>query len=214
MVTSFQFSTLVGTLILSVIALPTIQAGYRPEAQQQHHHHQQQQQQQQWKQRHHPRQQIQHDHDDAVRKLGKILDNGEEIVELHKGPKEIDVDPESTYNHKFMALMNSPCRPETDGYFGSTAGQATRIQYGFRLEVQPLSQIMDLLDIIEDRIVDSILMNAFPKMCGLDGTRRRMMAAKEGTVDIGPSPRGLEHVDGHSAGFRFFRFEEAGESPP
>jgi hypothetical protein len=35
-------------------------------------------------------------------------------------PDEINVDPRSTYNEKFMALMNSPCRPESDGYFGAT----------------------------------------------------------------------------------------------
>ena len=113
-------------------------------------------------------------------------------------PKEIDVDPLSTYNEKFMALMNSPCRPEYDGFFGATSGDPVHVQYGFKVEVQPLSAIMDILDAIEDKIVDSILQSSFPGMCGLHRTEN--------------SNRSLVQNNGHPSGFRFLKFEEVGES--
>lgn len=108
-------------------------------------------------------------------------------------PEEINVDPLSTYNDKFMTLMKSPCRPELDGFFGATSGEAVRVEYQFRAEVQPLSAIMDILDAIEDKIVDSILQSSFPEMCGL-GQNSSL------------------HTNEHPSGFRFFKFEEAGKS--
>lgn len=129
----------------------------------------------------------------------------EQMMKALNVPKEIDVEPGSTYNKKFMALMDSPCRPEFDGYFGATSGEYVRVQYGFRLEIQPLSKVMDLLDFVEDKIVDSVLMNAFPDLCGLN-RRRHTEEASDKLI------RGLEHVDGHPSGFRFFKFEEVGES--
>jgi hypothetical protein len=105
---------------------------------------------------------------------------------------ELNVDASSTYNHNFMALMESPCRPEYDGYFGATHGEPIQIQYGFQLETQPLSSIMDLLDVVEDRVVDSILSNAFPSMCGYTHRQlsRRLTAA---------------------SGYRFLKFQEVGK---
>lgn len=113
-------------------------------------------------------------------------------------PEEIDVDPLSTYNGKFMSLMNSPCRPEYDGYFGATSGDPIRVQYGFKVEVQPLSAIMDILDVIEDKIVDSILQSSFPKMCGSRQAEN-------------PN-RSLVHSSGHPSGFRFLKFDQVGKS--
>lgn len=115
-------------------------------------------------------------------------------------PQEINVDPLSTYNEKFMTLMNSPCRPELDGFFGATSGDAIRVEYQFRVEVQPLSAIMDILDAIEDRVVDSILQSSFPEMCGLGRTEN--------------SDRSSLHTHGHPSGFRFYKFEEAEKCRP
>jgi hypothetical protein len=117
-------------------------------------------------------------------------------------PREINVDPRSTYNENFMALMDSPCRPEYDGFFGATSGDPIRLQYGFKVEVQPLSAIMDILDTIEDKIVDSILQSSFPEMCGLHRARKTQESSQN---------RALGHVDGHPSGFRFLKFEEVGE---
>jgi hypothetical protein len=75
--------------------------------------------------------------------------------------------------------MNSTCRPESDGYFGATSGDSIRIQYGFELEIEPLSDILTLLDVLEDVVVDAILTNTFPEMCGL---RRHRRQTKERTT--------------------------------
>jgi hypothetical protein len=104
-------------------------------------------------------------------------------------PIELNVDAKSTYNDKFMALMKSPCRPEYDGFFGATYGVPVQMQYGFRLETMPLSSIMDMLDVIEDKLVDDILQSSFPEMCGY---RRRQLS--------------------HAIGFRFLKFQEVGKS--
>jgi hypothetical protein len=104
-------------------------------------------------------------------------------------PIELNVDAKATYNDKFMALMQSPCRPEFDGYFGATSGVPVELQYGFRLETMPLSSIMDVLDVIEDKLVDDILGSSFPQICGY---RRRQL--------------------GGASGFRFLKFQEVGKS--
>ena len=170
-------------------------------------------------------------HSDRPQQNGRILQSNlffevdEKVLIMQNTPKEINVDPRSTYNAKFMALMSSPCRPEYDGFFGATSGDPIRIQYGFQLEVQPLSAIMDILDIIEDKIVDSILQSSFPEMCGLRRTRkteelsrklfRRLKDSQSGEKsklrDEG-SRRSLSHVGGHPSGFRFLKFEEVGKS--
>lgn len=123
----------------------------------------------------------------------------EEEVKLANAPQEINVDPRSTYNENFMALMNSPCRPEYDGFFGATSGDPVLLQYGFEVEVQPLSSIMEILNTIEDKIVDSILQSSFPEMCGLHRARK--------TQEL----RSLAHSEGHASGFRFLKFEEVGK---
>jgi len=139
--------------------------------------------------------------------VNQLLDNNEKAIQIQNTPKEINVDPRSTYNEKFMALMSSPCRPEEDGFFGATSGEPTRIQYGFQFEVKPFSVIMDILDVIEDKIVDSILMNTFPEMCGLRRTRK----VEESPFEIfqgGKDSPSIQTGGGHPSGFRFFRFEE------
>ena len=162
-----------------------------------------------------------------ILQVNQSSNGNEKAIQIQSRPKEINVDPRSTYNEKFMALMSSPCRPEYDGFFGATSGEPTRIQYGFQLEVQPFSVIMDILDVIEDRIVDSILMNTFPEMCGLRQTRRaedeespqepiRSMeyGRRSGEETNGREEelrRSLAHADGHPSGFRFLKFEEVGK---
>ena len=105
---------------------------------------------------------------------------------------ELNMNAVSTYNTEFMALMESPCRPEYDGFFGSTSGEPLEVQYGFRLDTPPFSTIMDLLDVVEDRVVDSILSHSFPAQCGY---RRRELQRKLSTA----------------SGFRFMKFQEVGE---
>ena len=119
-----------------------------------------------------------------------VLDKHSDVRHsMNDPPLELDVDATSTYNEKFMALMESPCRPEDDGFFGATAGTPVIVTYHFRLEAEPLASAVKLLDIVEDKLIDSILSHEFPAMCGF---RRR-------------------RLDGHTAsGFRFFGFQEVG----
>lgn len=86
-------------------------------------------------------------------------------------PEELNVNAKDSFNKNFMKDMKSSCRPEKDGYFGSTYGEPVRLTYGFRIETKPLSSIVDMIDLIEDRIVDSVLSKAFPTLCGYAGRR-------------------------------------------
>lgn len=106
-------------------------------------------------------------------------------------PEEYNVDAQKTYDADFMKDMASSCRPEHDGYFGSTFGGQARLQYGFRLETKPLSSIEDMLDLVEDKIVDGVLSNSFPDICGF--TRRRLFAS---------------YREIRATGFRFLKIHE------
>ncbi|CAJ1894733.1 unnamed protein product [Cylindrotheca closterium] len=86
-------------------------------------------------------------------------------------PEELNVNAKDTFNPNFMKDMFSSCRPEKDGYFGSTYGEPVRLTYGFRIETKPLSSIVDMIDLVEDRIVDNVLSQSFPNLCGFGGRR-------------------------------------------
>lgn len=86
-------------------------------------------------------------------------------------PEELNVNAKDSFNKEFMKDMRSSCRPEKDGYFGSTYGEPVRLTYGFHIEIKPLTSIVDMIDLVEDRIVDSILSKSFPNLCGFAGRR-------------------------------------------
>lgn len=115
-----------------------------------------------------------------------------EMARHSKGnePEELNVDAKTSFNDQFMTDMHSSCRPEKDGYFGSTSGDPSRLTFGFRLETKPLSSIVDILDLVEDRIVDSVLSESFPELCGF---RRKLS-------------------EGRASGFRFLTLHESGMS--
>lgn len=132
--------------------------------------------------------------------LSGVQADGEVRHNSNTRPLELNVDAMSTYNDKFMALMKSPCRPEYDGFFGATYGDPISIRYGFRIETLPLSNIMDMLDVIEDKVVDSILSSTFPQMCGVH--RRQLEQQPE---------RKLGRQLSHASGFRFMKYQEVGK---
>jgi hypothetical protein len=126
---------------------------------------------------------------DAANEQGKLRQEND-------APKEFDVDPTDTYDSDFMGLMNSPCRPERDGYFGATSGYPTEIQFGFQMETLPLASITKMLDLIEDRVVDGVISTSFPTLCGF---RRRELGEE----------RQLESKSTTGAsGFWFSKFNE------
>lgn len=116
-------------------------------------------------------------------------------VRHHTGnaPEEKNVDAKKTYDHNFMKKMHSACRPEEDGYFGSTYGNSRKLHFGFRVETKPLSSIMEVLDLVEDRIVDSVLSESFPEICGFGGRRKLTSGLIRAT------------------GFRFLKLHELGK---
>jgi hypothetical protein len=86
-------------------------------------------------------------------------------LESHwSGPDERNIQP--MFDTSTMQLMSSPCRPETDGYFGSTSGTPLEIQFGFELETEDDDNIDFLLDEIQEQIVDMVLSSSFPNLCG------------------------------------------------
>ena len=115
---------------------------------------------------------------------------------FHAAPKEINVDAKLSYDQKFMALMNSPCRPEKDGYFGSTYGHYPySIKYGFQIETVPNARITQVIEAIDDYIADEVLTNVFPGMCGYRRNRDR-------------DRRQLNSGSGRAGGFHFGTTQE------
>lgn len=115
----------------------------------------------------------------AVYKVGEIRD--------HNPPPPIrTADVMSSFDKSILSLMSSPCRPEADGYFGSTSGIPLDIQFGFEMETEDEENVEYLLDEIQEQIIDVALSSAFPNLCGF---RRR----KERARHLGM--RGLSKVE-------------------
>lgn len=73
---------------------------------------------------------------------------------------------DKTYDTSTYLLMASPCRPEKEGYFGSTSGTPLEIQFGFEMETEDGDKVQHLLNEIEQKIVDVMLSTTFPNLCG------------------------------------------------
>jgi hypothetical protein len=62
-------------------------------------------------------------------------------------------------------LMLSPCKPDTNGYFGGTFGTPSTIQYGFEIESIMNGDISDALDTIREHVMDIMVSFTFPSIC-------------------------------------------------
>jgi hypothetical protein len=134
--------------------------------------------------------------------------------------RHADPPPEHEADMAFPAssatlLMSTPCHPETDGYFGGTSGQPITIKYGFLMETAIHGDIHTALQAIDEFVMDSILSNIFPEVCG---DQRRLQNINERgratgfkfnseTIDMerkfrGTSLRMLHHVQP----LTFYRF--------
>lgn len=86
-------------------------------------------------------------------------------ISFHKSkPHERNVVP--LYDTTQLQFMSSPCRPENDGYFGSTSGTPLEIQFGFELETEDEENVEFLLEEIQEQVVDVVLSTTFPNLCG------------------------------------------------
>jgi len=93
-------------------------------------------------------------------------------------PPERNTNPAQTYdydNSKYKLMEHTPCRPENDGYFGSTSGEKPLdLQYGFEMEsnygdeMNGDSRIKDdeLLQAMQEHIIEQVLIKFFPDLCG------------------------------------------------
>jgi hypothetical protein len=86
------------------------------------------------------------------------------------------------YDKSKTSLMSSPCRPEDDGYFGSTSGTPMEFQFGFELETEDDENVEYLLDAVQEQLVDVILSSTFPNLCGYRRReeRTRLLSAMRG----------------------------------
>jgi hypothetical protein len=82
----------------------------------------------------------------------------------------------STFDTSFMPLMQSPCRPEPDGYFGGTYGTPVEVQYAIKVEATPLAPIQGIVEALEEKVTDEVLANAFPAICGFKDHERLIQA--------------------------------------
>lgn len=95
-------------------------------------------------------------------------------ISFHKSkPHERNVVP--LYDTTQLQFMSSPCRPENDGYFGSTSGTPLEIQFGFELETEDEENVEFLLEEIQEQVVDVVLSTTFPNLCGY---RRRELRGR------------------------------------
>jgi hypothetical protein len=88
-----------------------------------------------------------------------------------------------------FSLMQSSCRPEQNGYFGGTFGIPIQLEYGFEMEAYAVANFDHALEAVREHIIDALVSETFPNVCGLD--RRRQMKERS------------KHTSGRVSGFKF-----------
>ena len=116
------------------------------------------------------------------------------------GPSERDVKPMFDTTH--LQYMSSPCRPESDGYFGSTSGTPLEIQFGFEMETEDEENVESLLEEIQEQVVDVVLSTAFPNLCGYRRLQERArhlgmrgLSVQESALAAQPRTTGFKFAD-------------------
>jgi hypothetical protein len=87
-------------------------------------------------------------------------------------------------------FMQSPCRPEDSGHFGSTFGTPILLQYGFEMETTHFPNIEQALKIVDEKVMDALLSTFFPTICGFDNDSSSSQAAS-----MNPSQRNMQQQD-------------------
>jgi hypothetical protein len=118
------------------------------------------------------------------RRLISINDNSVNLLDArHNQPPDPKPANQNFPITKFSDLMQSTCRPETCGYFGSTAGNPAVIEYGFQLETTLFADITQILEAIEEQVIDTLLAKTFPDICSGNGGRRLSLLSLGFTVN-------------------------------
>lgn len=88
-------------------------------------------------------------------------------------------------------LMQSPCLPDSNGYFGGTSGMPLVMEYGYEMEFAPRTDTSSALQIIRQYILDQVLSTSFPEVCSITTNRK----LSQGDVQ----------VQGKMTGFQFLK---------
>ena len=70
---------------------------------------------------------------------------------------------------EMSALMQSPCRPEENGYFGATYGIPSKIGYEFEVEARPGANLEQAVLVVQEHLMDVTLSITFPTICSYEG---------------------------------------------
>ena len=90
------------------------------------------------------------------------------LVDLRHHPPDLDMTAELRFpQYAESALMVSPCQPAADGYFGGTSGKPVYFDYFFEMESSPTAALQKSLGQIRDGIMDDVVSDTFPQLCGL-----------------------------------------------
>eukprot|EP00977_Amphora_coffeiformis_P012560 scaffold3132_cov158-Amphora_coffeaeformis.AAC.5 len=117
------------------------------------------------------------------------------MLEARHGSKAraMDVTADTSYPKTEMsALMQSPCRPEENGYFGATYGIPSKLFYEFEIEFRHGTELSQAIMVIEEHLMDVVLSVSFPSICSYEGDGR---------------PPAKKTQDAVISGFRFGREE-------
>eukprot|EP00527_Entomoneis_sp_CCMP2396_P003097 CAMPEP_0198138764 /NCGR_PEP_ID=MMETSP1443-20131203/2168_1 /TAXON_ID=186043 /ORGANISM="Entomoneis sp., Strain CCMP2396" /LENGTH=433 /DNA_ID=CAMNT_0043800691 /DNA_START=19 /DNA_END=1316 /DNA_ORIENTATION=- len=74
-------------------------------------------------------------------------------------------------------LMLSPCRPDFNGYFGSTSKKgSTTFEYNFELDTSTGgdTKIDKILRVVDDAVMDAALAHTFPAICAFQEQQQRL----------------------------------------
>lgn len=89
-------------------------------------------------------------------------------VNIRHQPPDLDRSASIVFpRYRESALMVSPCHPERDGYFGGTSGIPVQFEFAFEMESSPTSDFRRALTMIKDHIIDNVVTDAFPQLCGV-----------------------------------------------
>lgn len=153
-------------------------------------------------------------HTDVTRHSQLTAETGKPAVilqERHNFPPKLKPLKNGDVVTKYSNLMTDEmCRPQENGYFGSTAGAPLVLEYGFELETTIFSNTDRILHAINQYIEMQVLSRTFSSMCGLQRRLTETQAVVEATSDLAQRKLGLfegtishGNVNEKITGFRF-----------
>ena len=96
------------------------------------------------------------------------------LLDKRHSPPSLDREAGSIYGEfSESALLSTPCNPEEDGYFGGTFGDPVEFQFGFEMETSVDAETPKALDIIRNHVVDMVVTDTFPQLCGSESRQLR-----------------------------------------